>query len=108
MRITPKDLTVTEVLIITVYSDEPGVFTEDFCDRVGMIEIKVPKEIVYDFFIDECLEGFRNESDDKDGITDEGYFEDWLLEYTCDDTMGLWGYAIEHGIAPQIEDIWYP
>lgn len=93
MRVIPKDLTVTEVLIITVYSDEPGVFTEDFCDRVGMIEIKVPKEIVYDFF--------KRDYADME-------FDYWLDNYTCDDTMGLWRYAVEHGIAPQIEDIWYP
>ena len=93
--------------IVVVYGNEvTDVFTEEFAETIGMIDIEVPREILFEFFRDNCLEDYRNESDDKDGITDEGYYEDWRVEYTADDTIGLWNYAKEHGVKPLIDGIW--
>lgn len=105
LEFTPKKK--NETITVVVYSNEiTGVFADDFIETVDMFDIEVSREILFEFFKDECLEDFRNESDDKDGLTNEGYFEDWLNEYTADDTVGLWDYAKEHGANPLICGSW--
>lgn len=94
-------------MLMTIYGNEiTDVFTEDILEVLGMFDIEVPERIVFDFFISECLEDFRNEYDEKEGITAKGYFEDWLNEYTCDDTIGLWRYAKRNNVTPLICGWW--
>lgn len=89
--------------IVVIYANEvSGVFTDDFLDGIDMFDIEISRETLFDFFQDECLEYFRN----GDELSDEAYFEDWLLEYTADDTMGLWDYAKRINKTPLICGIW--
>ena len=93
--------------IVVIYANEvTEIFTDDFLDTINMFDIEISKEILFDFFINECLQSFRNETDDKDGLTEEGYFEDWLHEYTADDTIGLWEYTKKRNNIPLICGIW--
>ena len=94
-------------MIITIYSDETeDMFSDDILQEISMVDVEIPREIVFGFFKAECLAYYRNESDDKEGITDEGYFEDWLNEYTCDDTIGLWEYARKNNVTPLLDGWW--
>lgn len=93
--------------VVVIYANEvSGVFTDDFLDEIDMFDIEISKKTLFNFFQDECLEYFRNEDDDEDKLSDEAYFEDWLLEYTADDTMGLWNYAKRINKTPLICGVW--
>ena len=105
LEFKPKEK--NEIITVVIYSNEmTGVFADKIIETYDMFDIGVSKEILFNFFKDKCLEDFRNESDDKNGLTDEGYFEDWLNQYTADDTVGLWNYAKEHGVDPLICGWW--
>ena len=90
-------------MMIDVYADSTGLFTEDLLNRMdsNMIAVEVDDEIVHKFFIEECLEDFRPDVDE--GVSDDGLFEEWLDEYTCDDTEELYEYACEKGKRPLID-----
>lgn len=81
----------SETIIMTIYADDTDLFTEDFCNRHNLINIEVNKHVVFNFFRHNILKDFRTETDSD--ISDEGVFEEWLDEYTADDTEGLWWYA---------------
>ncbi len=87
---------------VCVYTDTLGVFSEEGLNQLGdnMIYIKVPKGKLYEYFIDTCLECFRDEVDE--GISDYGVFEEWLDEYTCDDTIDLYKWMSEHNMILEI------
>ena len=93
---------------IDVYADSTGLFTQSFVNRMdnNMITIEVDEEIVYDYFKENCLYYFRTDVDE--GLSDRAVFEEWLEEYTCDDTDGLYKYVVKqmNGDAPIIDEIW--
>lgn len=91
-------------LIITVYTTISMPFSDDFLNEINMVNIELPMKIVFDFFRSECLKDFR--PDYNEGISDRGLFDEWLDEYTADDTQGLWEYAKEHGVDPKIDRIY--
>lgn len=80
---------------IFIHANEvTNVFTDDVIESIGMFEIELPREILFNFFQDKCSCYY------------EYSFKDWLTEYTADDTIGLWDYAKEHGVTPLIYDWW--
>lgn len=87
-----------DTLLICIYADETQVFTDDFCNMNNLIYVEIPRDIVFGFFKENVLADFRTEED----LSDEALFEDWLLEYTADDTIGLWQYSLYHTYQPLI------
>lgn len=93
--------------IVVIYANEiMGIFTDDLLETIDMFDVEISRDVLFDFFIDECLEDYKNETDDKNGVTTEGYFEDWLHEFTADDTIGLWDYAKKRNADPLICRMW--
>lgn len=92
-------------LYIDVYADSTGLFTEEFLNHldINMITLEISREIAFNFFKEFFLNDFKTEED----LSDEAFFEDWLDEYTCDDTEGLYQYVVKNmcGIAPIIATI---
>ena len=92
-------------IYIDVYADSTGLFTEEFLNHlyINMITLEISREIAFDFFKQYCLDDFKTDED----LSDEAYFEDWLMEYTCDATEGLYQYVVKNmgGIAPVIATI---
>lgn len=92
-------------IYIDVYADSTGLFTEEFLNHlyINMITLEISREIAFDFFKQYCLDDFKTDED----LSDEAFFEDWLMEYTCDDTEGLYQYVVMKmgGIAPVIATI---
>ena len=78
---------------MALYCDSTDLYTEEECNIDNITYLDFPKELVKQYFMDQCLKYFRNDED----ISDDAFYEDWLLEYTCDDTDGLYWYAKEHG-----------
>ena len=83
---------------VFIYANEvTNVFTDDIIESIDMFEIELPRKILFNFFKDKCSPYYE---------TDEVSFKNWLTEYTADDTIGLWGYAKQHGTTPLIYNWW--
>ena len=82
-------------MIITVYADSTGLFTEEFCNRNNLINIEVSRQTVFEFY--------RHEYNPE--AAPEYHFENWLDEYTADDTTELWDYATREGDSPKVSEI---
>lgn len=76
-----------EMLIMTVYADSTCQYTEEECVRDNLVDIELPRRIIYEYFVDYIAESM-------DGTAT---FARWLEEYTADDTDGLWRYARNRG-----------
>lgn len=85
---------MTELMLVGVYKDTCDLFTEDEILDDNTVDLWFPKELVKRYFMEKCLEDFRG---DDGTISDEGLYQEWLDEYTCDDTDGLVQFARENG-----------
>lgn len=75
---------------VDVYCDSTGLFSEHECDIDNGCCMLFDEEIVRLWFV-------QNEF--------EGSYKTWLSdEYTCDDTDGLYHFAVEHGCHPVFDD----
>ena len=90
-------------MIITVYAEEPKVFSDSFLAATNLVNIEVSENVVFDWFMENVLQSFRPDVDE--GVSDKGLFEEWLTEYTADDTVGLWDYAAYRADDPRIAEI---
>lgn len=90
-------------MIITVYAKEPKIFSDSFLEVKNLVDIEVSEDVVFDWFKENVLQSFRPDVDE--GVSDKGLFEEWLAEYTADDTVGLWDYAAYRADDPRIAEI---
>ena len=89
-------------MIMTIYADSTSIFTEEFINENGnLLDVEIEDSYVKQFFEREILEIFRSD----DGTSDEALFEDWLHEYTADDTAELWEWCNRYGIDCKIDRI---
>ena len=80
-----------EMVEVTIYCDTTGYFSEAECVSDNLCEMKFPRQIVKDYFMQQ-----RGESS-------EGDFDKWLNdECTADETDGLFDYAKQRGFTPRI------
>lgn len=82
-------------MTISVYADTTGCFTEEQCDADNTAYLNLPRETVREYFMKCCLEDFRG--DDRT-VSDQGLFEEWLDEYTNDDTVDLVKFLRIHDV----------
>ena len=90
------------VWAFTVYTNETDLLTDeqrDSFDYEPLTTILVPEDIARSFFEES---GARDEVAEELGIpAEQATFEQWHNEvYTADSTVGLWSYAIAHGVTP--------
>lgn len=87
---------------IEIYADSTGQYTDCECNYCNCVEIEIPKSIVKDWFNQEIYGSFFTILDDEEYQDDtEILFDTWLgYYYTCDDTDGLYQFAVEHGYTP--------
>ena len=76
-----------EIISVTVYYDTVKADYDETKDGENLIDVRMPKDKLYEWFKENVLESFRPDIDE--GVSDEGLFEEWLDEYTADDTMNL-------------------
>ena len=87
-------------MIVTIYADSTGVFTEDFTNGVtNLINVEVAESDVRQFYEEEVYE-----ADDDVYPTDED-FDVWINEYTADDTTELWEWCERYGVECRINEI---
>lgn len=78
---------------VDVYADTTGQYTEDEIKWCNCTSIKVPKEMLINYFNEYCKEYCE-----EDGIYT---FDSWYHEfYTCDDTEELYEYCVDNGFTP--------
>ncbi|MBQ6416372.1 MAG: hypothetical protein IJJ65_09005, partial [Butyrivibrio sp.] len=75
-----------EVLHITVYRDtvEPELHGDD-----NLTELEVSKPLFMEYFRERILPSFKG---DDDTVSEEGMLQEWLDEYTADDTTDLYDF----------------
>ena len=78
---------------ICVYSDTLGN-SIDGIDDDNLCYIKVKEDVLFNWFKENILEGFREEIDEK--LSDRAMMDEWLDVYTADETVDLYGYAKLH------------
>ena len=78
---------------MSIYAEQIENFKNHIEDD-NLVEITVKKDVVFEWFKENILESFRSDEKNPD-ITDMGFFEEWLDEYTADATVGLYEYAIK-------------
>lgn len=80
------------MIYVCVYCDSTGLYTEEECDFDNMTYLQFPESIVKEWF-------------DFKGYGKFTEFHRWLSdEYTCDDTDGLYQFALDRGFHVKRED----
>ena len=87
-------------MIMTVYAEEPKVFSDSFLEVTNLVNIKVSDDVVFEWF-----EWFVEDKKSNPKRDYRKEFEKWLTEYTADDTVGLWDYAVFKRDNPRIAEI---
>ena len=84
-------------ITINVYATESMGFSDNFLDRNNVVEIEVARDVVFDYY-----------KLDNSNATEEE-FREWLKKldkFSCDETVGLWDYAKQHGGDPKIDGVY--
>lgn len=80
-------------MLVTIYKDTTDLFTQEEISIDNIAELEFPDEIVRKYFDTYILDSFRTD----ENISGDAFFEDWLEEYTADDTIDLVDYARAKG-----------
>lgn len=97
-----------EMLLVTVYADDTGLFSEEEYNYDNMTDLDVPRWVVEAWYQKHEKE-FKEQAVDELNIPEEEVtFDKWFKEvYTCDDFIGFYDFCIIKGIVPRIsgEDV---
>jgi len=92
-------------MLMTIYADSTGLFTDEFEDKISnLIEVEIEECYVKQYFKHEILEIFKPDKDEN--VSDDGLFEEWLDEYHADETRDLWEWCNRYGIDCKISHIY--
>lgn len=88
-------------MIIGMYADQTGQFTEEEIAFDNWCEVDIPKEILRKWYEENNL-AEETAYELKKPIEDVT-FEDWYNEVSYgDDTDGLYDYSVKHGFVPEV------
>ena len=85
-----------EMLYITTYADDTGLFSERECDFDNTVGFDVPRWILKEWF------KFGKKENRDMGIDDYDTFEDWYNNYIHDELIGFYDFCIIKGFVPNI------
>lgn len=94
-----------EMIYITMYVDDSGLFSEDECDYDNTVGFDIPRWILEDWYKqDEDVN--KKETMDELGISEEeATFDRWIEEvYTHDGFIGFYDFCLIKGYVPNIID----
>lgn len=83
-----------EMMYITMYADDTGLFSEYECDRDNTVGFDIPRWILEDWL--EVGEGIGFEEGDT--------FKDWYDSYIHDELIGFYDFCIIKGFVPNLLD----
>ena len=85
-----------EMIYITMYADDTGLFSEKECDFDNTVGFDVPRWILEEWF------KFGKKENRDMGIDDYDTFEDWYNNYIHDELIGFYDFCIIKGFVPNI------
>ena len=85
-----------EMIYITTYADDTGLFSETECNKDNSVGFDVPRWILEKWF-----KIGKKENRDM-GIDDYDSFEDWYNNYIHDELIGFYDFCIIKGFVPNI------
>lgn len=92
-----------KMIVIGMYADQTGLYTEDELARDNWCELEIPERIVRQWYE---VNNLAKETADELGIPiEEATFERWLNEVSNgDDTDGLFQFSVDNGYTPKREE----
>ena len=88
-----------ELIGVTAYKSDV-IKGWDGDDNLLYIEAEEP--VIFAWFTETALDSFK--PDKEEGVSDKGLFEEWLHEYTADDTVGLYDWIINRGFTCKVKE----
>lgn len=85
-----------EMIYITMYADDTGLFSERECNKDNTVGFDVPRWILEEWF------KFGKKENRDIGIDDYDTFEDWYNNYIHDELIGFYDFCIIKGFVPNI------
>lgn len=87
-----------EMVLVDVYADTTGQYTETECNVDNICTIELPRRIVYGFYMAHETHFVSETMVELSIPKAECTFDKWLRGvYTCEDTDGLFQYAMMNG-----------
>ena len=78
---------------VSIYKDTTNQFSDEECDQCNVVEIPVPKDLLFEWFMED-----PERRDFVAQFDAQNYILMWVFEEsTCDDTVNLYGWLMEHG-----------
>lgn len=92
-----------EMVYVTVYADDTGLFTEEECNYCNIVDLIVPYWIIEEWYMKNENENKRATIHELHISEEEATFERWFNSvYICDDVIGFYDYCIIKGIVPNL------
>lgn len=92
-----------EMMVISMYADNTGLFTEEECNYDNTTELEVPRWIVEEWYKTHKKECKQETSEWTRIPEEEITFSLWLNEgHTFDSFIGFYNFCIIKGIVPNI------
>lgn len=94
-----------EMIYITMYADDSGLFSEDECNYDNTVGFDVPRWILEDWYKQD-EETNKKETMNELGVPEkEATFDRWIEEvYTHDGFIGFYDFCLIKGYVPNIID----
>ena len=92
-----------EMLYITTYADDTGLFSEYECDRDNTVGFDIPRWILEDWYKQNEKMNKEETMDELKISEEEATFDRWINEvYIHDDFIGFYDFCIIKGFVPNI------
>lgn len=95
------EVKMNEAMIVTVYADDTGLFTEEECNFNNMVDLVVPGWVVKEWY-EKHIDDLKTDTMTELGVSEEdATFDRWVNEVcTCDDFLGFYSFCKKMGIVP--------
>ena len=92
-----------EMLYITMYADDTGLFSEYECDRDNTVGFDIPRWILENWYKQNEKMNKEETMDELNISEEEATFDRWINEvYIHDDFIGFYDFCIIKGFVPNI------
>ena len=94
-----------EMIYITMYADDIGLFSEYECNRDNTVGFDVPRWILEDWYKQDEKVNKEETMDVLDVPEEEATFDKWIKEvYTHDTFIGFYEFCLIKGFVPKLLD----
>ena len=92
-----------EMIYVTVYADNTGLFTEEECNYDNTVDSIVPYWVAKEWYLKNENENKRATIHELHVSEEEATFDRWFSSvYICEDFDGFYDYCIIKGIIPHL------